>query len=114
MSESAETARLPRNFLERILWLHGRKFWMAFFAGVSSFVIAIAGMWIVARTAPETARIVEQIVSGYLFAAAGLVTAYTAGNAVVERAHSGNSAAAPNPASTPRASGTVPGVSDNL
>jgi hypothetical protein len=106
-------ARQPRNWFERLLWLHGRKFWMALFAGVSSFLVVVLGIWVAARTTPETGRIVEQLVSGYLFAAAGLVTAYTTGNAIVERAHAkptldGTAGpAAPPAAPAARASGVI-------
>lgn len=101
---ATDPLRLPRNGFERILWLHGRKFWLALFAGVSSFTVTVAGMWIAARVAPETARVVEAIVSAYLLSAAGMVTAYSASNAVVERAHAKHGTGEP-PA--PRMSGVV-------
>lgn len=101
-----DAERRPRNALERILWLHGRKFYIAVFAGVSAFVVSILGMWIVARTSPETGRIVEQIVAGYLWTSAGMVGVYSGTNAVVERAHANKGTAAHTQSSRP--SGTVP------
>lgn len=82
-----DAERRPRNWLERWLWLHGRKYAVAVFAGVSAFIVSILGMWIVARTSPETGRIVEAIVAGYLWTSAGMVGVYSGTNAVVERAH---------------------------
>ena len=79
----------------------GRKYSLAIFAGASSFLIVVAGMWVAARVAIETARVVEQLVSAYLLSAAGMVGAYSASNAVVERAHAHH-------AVPPRASGSVP------
>lgn len=77
------------GWLALVVDRYGRKYSLALFAGVSSFVVVAGGMWIVARVAPDTGRIVEGLVSAYLLSAAGMVTAYTAGNAVVERAHAG-------------------------
>lgn len=67
----------------------GRKYTLAIFAGVSAFVATLLAVWVVARVSVETARIVEQLVSGYIYSAVGMVGAYTAGNAIVERAHAG-------------------------
>jgi hypothetical protein len=78
----------------------GRKYTLAIFAGASSFLIVIAGMWASARVGVETARILEQLVSAYLLSAAGMVGAYSASNAVVERAHAHH-------AVPPRASGSI-------
>ena len=105
-----DTSRIPRNWLERWLWLHGRKYAIAVFAGVSAFAIALVGMWIVARTNPETGRIVEQIVSGYLWTSAGMVGVYSGSNAVIERAHAHQGTTTTTSTSTtsaPRQSGTV-------
>lgn len=79
---------------------YGRKFAVTLFAGFSGFLVAVLGVWVIARVGVETARVVEQVVNGYLLAAAGLVTAYSASNAVVERAHAHH-------AVPPRASGSV-------
>ncbi len=87
-------ARAPQNAVERMIWLYGRKFWVVFFAGASSFVVGVAAMWIAARVNPETARIVSEVATSYFMAAAGLVTAYSAANAVIERAHAPSGAPA--------------------
>jgi hypothetical protein len=99
----------PQNIVERMLFLFGRKFWLAFFAGVSSFFFVVVCVWIVARTAPETGRIIEQIVSAYLLAASAVVTAYSATNAVIERAHAngGTHGHTNGAVDVPRASGAV-------
>lgn len=102
--------RLPRNGFERLLWLYGRKFWVALFAGVSSFVVGVVAIWIAARTAPATASIVQGIATAYFLAAGAMVGAYTAGNAVVERAHAVHGPAGAPVAAlerTARASGAV-------
>lgn len=86
----------------------GRKFLLAWFAGTSSFLIAAAGMWIIARVETETARIISDVISAYLLAATGLVTAYSASNTVIERAHAmKGAAAATQPSAAPRQSGTI-------
>jgi hypothetical protein len=108
VSVSEADERRPRNVVERMVWLYGRKFWLAFFAGVSSCGVVLVCIWVVARTAPETGRIIEQIVSAYLLAASAVVTAYSATNAVIERAHAtghtNGALDAPDPPA-PRASG---------
>lgn len=88
----------------------GRKYSLAVFAGVSSLVITSIGLWIAARTQPATAAIVERIVSGYLMAAAGMVTAYAASNSYVEATHAkaGSAQAKAPPSAFARASGTIP------
>lgn len=83
----------------------GRKFLLAWFAGTSSFLIAAAGMWITARVGVETARIISDMVADYLLAAAGLVTAYSASNTVIERAHAMKGTTPPG--APPRQSGTI-------
>jgi hypothetical protein len=92
----------PRNWFERLLFLHGRKFYLAMFGGASSFVLAGAGMWIAARVTPDTARIVESIVSAYMLSAAAMVTAYSATNAAVDWGHAKHGATPP-----PRMSGAM-------
>lgn len=79
--------RRPRNFVERMVWLHGRSFWLAFFAGISAFVLVVAGVWIAARTDPEKGRIVSDLVNDYLLAAFGFVLAYVGKNGWVESVH---------------------------
>lgn len=93
--------RQPRNAFERLLWLHGRKFWIALFAGVSACVVTLVGMWITARVGVETGRTVDAIVEAYLWTSAGMVGVYSGTNAVVERAHAGKPP-------TTRASGAIP------
>lgn len=65
----------------------GRKYTLSIFAGTSAFAVTLIAMWVTARVSVESARIVEQLVSGYIYASVGMVGAYTAGNVVVERAH---------------------------
>lgn len=96
--------RKPRTAFERLLFLHGRKFYLAFFAGVSAFVVTLVGIWVTARVAPETGRIVEAIVNGYLWTSAGMVGVYSGSNTLVERAHA---RAGTNGTAPPRASGSV-------
>lgn len=106
-----ESLRQPTNPFERLLWLHGRKFYLAFFAGSSQFlvtILAIVAIWVVAGTdaPPEmVGRLIVEIVRDYLFSSAGIVLTYTGGNTLVERAH------AQRPPE-PRPSGAVTGVGD--
>lgn len=95
------------GFIQRF----GRKYSLSIFAGVSSLIVTAAGLWIAARTTPETATIVERIVSGYLLAAGAMVTGYAASNAWVETAHAKAGTATPKapPSAAGRASGTVQG-----
>ena len=95
--------KAPRNWFERLLALHGRKFWIAFFAGVSAFVVTLIGIWVTARVSVDTGRTVEQIVNGYLWTSAGMVGVYSGSNTLVERAH----AKAHTNGTPPRQSGTV-------
>lgn len=96
------------NFITKF----GRKFALSIFAGASSFIVTVAGLWIAARVTPETATIIERLVGGYLFAAAGMVTAYAGTNAWVENAHARAGTATPKapPSQSGRASGTVQGA----
>lgn len=102
--------RQPRDWFERLLWLHGRKFWIALFAGVSAFVVTVVGMWIAARVPVETGRTVHAIVEAYLWTSAGMVGVYSGTNAVVERAHAGRgmtTTSTQTQTATSRSSGTV-------
>lgn len=87
----------------------GRKYSLSIFAGMSSFLVTVIGLWIAARTAPATATIIERLVSGYLFAAAAVVTGYAGTNAFIESAHAkaGTATAKAPPSASGRASGTV-------
>ena len=76
--------KAPRNWFERLLALHGRKFWIA-------------------RVSVDTGRTVEQIVNGYLWTSAGMVGVYSGSNTLVERAH----AKAATNGALPRQSGSV-------
>ena len=67
-----------------MIWLYGRKFWIGFFAGSSAFVASVFGVWVVARTAAETATIVAGIVQGYFVAAGVIAGGYYASNAFIE------------------------------
>lgn len=97
----AETADL--GFVERMLARYGRTFWLAFFAGTSSFVLVGVALWVVARVEPERGRIIGDLANDYLLAAFGFVLAYAGKNYGVEREH----ARAGKPAPTSRTSGTV-------
>lgn len=79
--------RKSRNWFERLLALHGRKFYIALFAGVSAFAVTLIGIWVTARVSVETGRTVEAIVNGYLWTSAGMVGVYSGSNTLVERAH---------------------------
>jgi hypothetical protein len=97
------TERAPQNYVERMVWLWGRKFWLAFFAGSSSFVAFVIGVWIVARVPNvDRARLIESMVGAYFLAAAAVIAAYSGANAIIERAHAGKDAQPPK-----RQSGTV-------
>lgn len=80
----------PRNWWERVLRLHGRKFWLAFFAGTSSFVVCITGLMLAKFVEVEMARVIESMMADYLLAATGIVTAFSASSAAVERSANNN------------------------
>ena len=113
-SSVVERERLPRNWFERLLWLHGRKFYLAMYAGASTLLVAVSGMACVAllgrfdASSVEFARVVEAIVTAYFFSVASIVTAYSASNAAVERAHAKRPEAGAAPVPPPaRPSGVV-------
>ena len=97
------TEKDPQNYIERLIWLHGRKFYLAFFAGASCFVAFVAVAWIAARTSPEKARILTDFAGEYFFYAASMVTVYSGTNAVIERFHAKDAGAS----ARKRQSGTV-------
>ncbi|HET6495485.1 MAG TPA: hypothetical protein VM285_09410 [Polyangia bacterium] len=96
--------RDPENYFERMVWLYGRKFWVAFFAGSSSFLVATGGIWVIARTSPDTGTIIAGVVAGYFTAAGFIAGGYYASNAYIERGYIPATAGAPN---RPRQSGTI-------
>lgn len=85
MIQDAE--RRPRNFVERLIWLHGRAFYLAFFAGGSAFIVIVAAVWVAARTDAERGRIIADLANDYLLAAFGFVLAYMGKNGWVETVH---------------------------
>lgn len=113
MTPEERAVRLPRNAFERILFLHGRRFWLCTVAGVTIFVVGTLSVLLVwaLEAKVETARLIVEICIAYFAAAVAVVTVFTTGNTatdlITRRAANGDGAPPP-----PRASGALPSSSE--
>lgn len=83
-----EVERRPRNYFERLVWLHGRKWYMGWFAGASSFLLALISVWVVARIPDmDRAGLIGDLVKAYFLAAGALVGIYSGSNLMIETKH---------------------------
>lgn len=80
-----ERQRLPQNWWERVLWLHGRRFWLATVAGVTIFVVALECIWLIA-TIPsvDRARLILEGMGDYFIAAVSIISVFSGLNTATD------------------------------